>query len=228
MSSRLTKAARWTVTAIGSVLLLGLALNGWVIGATRNFIYDNPSRISVHDVAVLLGTSPYTHTGRRNLLFVNRIKAAAELYHAHLVRHILVSGANPGPAYNEPRKMYQALRQRGVPDAAITLDYAGFRTLDSVVRAHRIFGLQTFVIISQRFHEYRALFLARHKGLDAVGYTWPGEDRRQAIRTEAREYLARIKAVLDLYVLHTQPRFLGRPHSIDLDPNSPQGYISRG
>jgi SanA protein len=227
MVDRLKRPARWLVTALGTVLLLGLAANAWVVGTTRDLIYADPARIPVHDVALLLGTSPYTHTGKHNLLFVNRIKAAAELYHKRLVRHILVSGANPSKAYNEPQKMYQALRRRGVPESAITLDYAGFRTLDSIVRAHRVFGLRTFVIVSQQYHEYRALFLARHEGLEALGYTWHKESARQALRTEAREYLARIKAVLDLYVLHTRPRFLGQPQSIDFGPGSAQGYLAR-
>lgn len=218
--------ARWTVTAAGSLLLLGIAANAWVLSSTRDRIYNDPARIPVHDFAVVLGTSPYTHTGQPNTLFSNRIKAAAQLYHDKRVRHILVSGANPSTAYNEPRKMYQALRHRRVPDSALTLDFAGFRTLDSIVRAERIFRLPSFVIVSQRYHEYRALFLARHKGIEAIGYTWPAEDRRQRLRTEAREYLARIKAVLDLYVLHTRPHFLGPRRPIDLAPQAASGYIA--
>ncbi|MGB7755735.1 MAG: ElyC/SanA/YdcF family protein [Salinisphaera sp.] len=224
--SRLGSVLRWTITALGSLLLLGIAANAWVLGSTRDRIYDDTARLPIYDFALVLGTSPYTHTGNPNALFSNRMKAAARLYHEGRVRHLLVSGANPSRAYNEPRKMYQALRRRGVPDSAITLDYAGFRTLDSIVRAERIFGLRAFVIVSQRYHEYRALFLAQHEGIEAVGYTWPAEDRRQPLRTEAREYLARIKAVLDLYVLHTRPRFLGPRRPIDLGPSSAQGYIA--
>ncbi|WP_423823227.1 ElyC/SanA/YdcF family protein [Salinisphaera sp. SPP-AMP-43] len=217
---------RWAAAILGTLLLLGIAANAWVLGSTRDLIFDDTARMPVYDFAVVLGTSPYTHTGNPNALFTNRIKAAARLYHRGRVRHILVSGANPSQAYNEPRKMYQALRRHEVPDAAITLDYAGFRTLDSIVRAERIFDLQAFVIVSQRYHEYRALFLARHEGIEAIGYTWPGEDRRQPLRTEAREYLARIKAVLDLYILDTRPRFLGPQRPIDLKPALPRGYIA--
>lgn len=200
---------RWLVSLVSGVLILGMAANIWVWSSTRSLVFDDLAYLPVHDVGVVLGTSPFTHTGRRNILFMHRIKAAAQLYHAGKIRHVLVSGANPSMAYNEPRKMYQALRQEGVPDAAITLDFAGFRTLDSIVRARRIFGLESFVIISQRYHDYRALFLAQHDGIQAVGYVWPGEDRRQALRTELREYLARIKAVLDLYVLRTTPLVMG-------------------
>lgn len=218
---------RWLLTTVGCLLIAALLANVWVVTSTRDAIYDDPQQLSVHDVGVVLGTSPYTHTGNPNALFSNRIKAAAQLYRDGKVRHLLVSGANPGRSYNEPQKMYQALRRRGVPDSAITLDYAGFRTLDSIVRADKVFELQSFVIVSQRFHDYRALFLAQHNGLDAVAYIWPGEDRRQPLRTEAREYLARVKAVLDLFVLHTVPRFLGPKRPIDLLPPQPGDYLIR-
>lgn len=224
---RLARWLRWAVTLTGTLWLVGIALNAWILGSTRGLIYDRAADMPIYDYAVVLGTSPYTRDGHHNLLFSDRIKAAARLYHAHRVRHILVSGANPSKAYNEPRKMYQALRRQGVPEDAISLDFAGFRTLDSIVRARRIFGLHSFVIVSQRYHEYRALFLARYSGVSAVGYAWPGEDRRQPLRIELREYFARIKAVLDLFVLHTGPRFLGPKRPIDLHPHSAKGYLAR-
>lgn len=210
------RLVRGALTALGCTLLAMLAINGWVVGTTRDRLIDDIDRLAAHDVGVVLGTSPYTRSGNRNLLFQHRMLAAAELYATGRVRHLLVSGANPDRTYNEPRKMYQALRRLGVPDAAITLDFAGFRTLDSMLRAKRIFGLDRFVVISQRFHAYRALFIARHQGLDAVAYIRSEEDRRQPLRTEAREYLARIKAVADLFVLFTRPRFYGVPRPIDL------------
>jgi len=217
----LAALSRWALTGIGSVLIAVLAANAWVVTATRDLIVDDIDRLGVHDIAVVLGTSPYTRYGNRNLLFTHRMMAAAELYAAGRVRHILVSGANPDRTYNEPRKMYQALRRLGVPDSAITLDFAGFRTLDSIVRAQRIFELRRFVVISQRYHDYRALFIARHYGLDAVAYIRPQEDRRQPLRAEAREYLARFKAVIDLFVLAKKPRFLGPERPIEMPELQP-------
>lgn len=213
--------ARWALTGVGCLLLAVLVANAWVVTSTRDLIVDDIERLGVHDVAVVLGTSPYTRYGNRNLLFTHRMKAAAELYAAGRVRHILVSGANPDRSYNEPRKMYQALRRLGVPDRAITLDFAGFRTLDSMVRAKRIFGLSRFVVVSQRYHDYRALFIARHYGIDAMAYTRPQEDRRQPLRAEAREYFARFKAVVDLFVLSKRPRYLGPAHPIEMTPDGP-------
>ncbi len=210
--------AKGALSIFGVCLLSMVAANAWVISATRGRIYDDLSRLNTRDVGVVLGTSPYTRYGNSNMLFTHRMRAAAELYAAGKVRHLLVSGANPSANYNEPREMYQALRQLGVPDSAITLDYAGFRTLDSIVRANQVFGLERFVIVTQRYHNYRALFIAGHYGIDAVAYVRAEEDRRQALRTEGREYLARVKAVADLFVLATQPRFPGPPRPLEFDP----------
>ncbi|WP_353250170.1 ElyC/SanA/YdcF family protein [Salinisphaera sp. T31B1] len=227
VSARVAAVMRVGLTVVGCLLIASMAANAWVVSATRGLIYDDISRLGVHDVGVVLGTSPYTRYGNQNLLFTHRMMAAAELYAAGRVRHLLVSGSNPDRTYNEPRKMYQALRRLGVPDAAITLDFAGFRTLDSIVRANRIFGLESYIVVSQRYHDYRALFIADHYGIDAVAYIRPEEDRRQPLRTEAREYLARVKAVVDLFLLSTRPRFLGPQRPIDIEPVAPFDFLVR-
>ncbi|WP_353176774.1 ElyC/SanA/YdcF family protein [Salinisphaera sp. T5B8] len=224
VARRIVKLA---LSATGCVLLLITAANAWVVSATRELIVDDMGRLGVHDVGVVLGTSPFTRYGNRNLLFTHRMMAAAELYAAGHVRHLLLSGANPDRTYNEPRKMYQALRRLGVPDHALTFDFAGFRTLDSVVRAQRVFGLDRFVIISQRYHDYRALFIARYNGAEAVAYIRPQEDRRQPLRAETREYLARFKAVIDLFLLSKGPRFLGPQRRIVIEPATTYGFFVR-
>jgi SanA protein len=222
-----TRAARIALTAAGCVLLVVMAANTWVVSVTRDFIVDDMTRLGVYDVGVVLGTSPYTRYGNQNLLFTHRMMTAAELYRAGRVRHLLISGANPDRTYNEPRKMYQALRRLGVPDTALTMDFAGFRTLDSIVRAQQVFGLDRFVVISQRYHAYRALFIARYNGVDALAYIRPQEDRRQPLRAEAREYLARFKAVVDLFLLSTRPRFLGPQRPIRIEPVPPFDFLVR-
>src|SRR5699024_8703022 len=97
-------------------------------------------------------------------------------------------------------------------------DFAGFRTLDSVVRAKAVFGQTRFTIISQRYHDYRAVFIARHKGIKATAYAAQPVALQALIPVITREYLARVKAVLDLFVLHTQPHFLGPPVSLQPEP----------
>lgn len=205
------------LTLLGVAVIFVVGANAWVVGSSRAYVFDDIQALPNNDVGLVLGTSPYTRQGNHNLLFKYRIQAAATLYKAGKVRHLLLSGANPDKTYNEPRKMYQALRKAGVPDSAMTMDFAGLRTLDSMVRAGQVFGLTRFTIISQRFHDYRAVFIARHEGLDAVAYNSPREDARQNLRTEAREFGARAKAVVDLFVIFKQPRFLGQRRDIKID-----------
>lgn len=194
-----------------------MGINAWLIGTTKARIFDHIDRVDKYNVALVLGTSPYTSSGAPNLLFRHRMLAATELYAAGRVRRILVSGANPG-YYNEPQEMYQALRKLGVPHKAITLDFAGYRTFDSIVRSKRVFGLDHYILVSQRYHDYRALFIAQHKGIDAVAYVRPEEDLKQPFLTELREYFARVEAVLDLFVWQASPRYLGPPVSIESTP----------
>ncbi len=158
-----------------------------------------------------MGTAKYLPTGGINPYFQNRVQAAAALYHAGKVRHLILSGSNQTTAYDEPTEMRKCLRSLGVPDAAMTSDYAGRRTLDSVVRARDIFGQTRVTIISNEFHVYRALFLCDRFGLTAIAYGAPDLPWPLSMRTRLREYGARCKAVLDVYVLGTQPRFRGAP-----------------
>jgi len=213
---RLYRLARSMVTGVGLLLLSMLAMNAWLISTTQTRIHDHIDRLADYDVALVLGTSPYTHSGAPNLLFKHRMLAAARLYADGKVNHLLVSGANPG-YYNEPQEMYQALRRLGVPHAAMTLDFAGYSTFDSIVRSRRIFGLDRYIVVSQRYHDYRALFIAAQSGIDASAYVLPQEDLRQSFLPELREYFARVKAVLDLYAWQARPRYLGPRVPMTLD-----------
>lgn len=152
--------------------------------------------------------------GRHNLYFLRRIEAAASLYHAGKADHILVSGDNHRPGYNEPEDMKQALIQKGVPPNRIICDYAGFSTLDSIVRANRIFGQQHFTVVSQAFHNRRAIFIGRFFGLDITGFNADDIPRSLSVKTLLREELARVKTLLDLWVLKRKPRYLGTPIQI--------------
>ncbi len=191
-----------------------------VVRAADPYVFVTATDLPPNDVGLVLGTSTYTRGGGMNPLFAYRMDAAAILYRAGKIKHLLVSGANPDETYNEPRKMYQALIGSGVPPEAITMDFAGFRTLDSVVRAREVFGLSQYTVISQRFHCYRAVYIARRKGADVVAYATPEITRHLPLRTRAREFLARLQAVLDVRVFDTQPRHLGERVELQIAPTS--------
>lgn len=180
-------------------------------------MYFDAASTPERDVALVLGTSPTTN-GRKNLFFVARMEAASELYRLGKVRHIIVSGDNRRAEYDEPTAMREALIASGVPDAAITRDYAGFRTLDSVVRARDVFGQSRVTIVSQEFHDARAIFIAQDHGIDAIGLAASDVAGARGFVVRARETLARTLAVLDTKVLGTRPHFPGPPELISLGP----------
>ncbi|WP_148612253.1 SanA/YdcF family protein [Aeromonas sobria] len=203
------------------VLLLALiasllAYSEWIVSDARHYTYDQVEQVPYNRVAVVLGTSKYLSGGGPNHYFKYRIKAAAELYNDAKVDFIIVSGDNATVQYNEPRQMRRALIKAGIPAAAIYMDFAGFRTLDSVVRAKEVFGQDRFTVVSQGFHNERAIFIARHFGIDAVGFNAEDPSAYQGIRTRVREVFARLMGLLDLYVLDKGPKFLGEPVPIGL------------
>lgn len=158
--------------------------------------------------AVVLGCSRTVRGGLGNLYYQRRIRAAADLFASGKVRAVLVSGDNHVKSYNEPTDMKGDLVACGVPADKIVCDYAGFRTLDSVIRARKVFGLVDFVVVSQPFHVRRAVFLARGFGINAVGYEAEDVPGRYSVKTCLREQLAKIAALVDV-VIRRQPKFLG-------------------
>ncbi|WP_312902641.1 SanA/YdcF family protein [Chryseobacterium taichungense] len=158
--------------------------------------------------ALLLGTSKTLNNGFPNAYFYNRIYAAVELYKSGKIQYIIVSGDNSRKDYNEPEDMQFALMERGIPKNRIFLDFAGFRTLDSVVRAKEIFGQKKIIIVSQKFHNERAIFLARQNGMEAFGYNALDVNQYAGFKTNMREYLAKAKAYWDL-IFGVEPKFGG-------------------
>lgn len=196
-------------------LLLGVAFgfgwNGYVSHSTKKSIFTEAHTLPKRNVGVLLGTSKYVKKGKYNLYYTHRIKAAAELFALGRINYVLVSGDNATLQYNEPTTMKKDLVAAGIPEDKIVLDYAGFRTLDSMVRSKEVFGQNEVVVISQKFHVERALFIAHAKGIKAIGYCADDVDALYGLRTRTREYFARIKVFIDLYITRQQPKFLGDP-----------------
>ncbi|MBS1507886.1 MAG: YdcF family protein [Bacteroidetes bacterium] len=197
-------------------LLFVVISNWWVIRSTQGKVVTDISSFNGPNVALVLGTSNKLRNGSTNPYFENRIKAAAELYHEGKVAHFILSGDNRSIYYNEPMDMKKALIVLGVPDSTITLDYAGLRTLDSIVRSKEIFGQNKITIITQPFHSYRALFISQFYEIEAVAVVAQEPNTDAAINIYFREYFARTKAVLDLYILKTAPRHLGEKEPLSI------------
>ena len=171
-------------------------------------IFEKTENVPVYETALLMGAAEYTRSGRANLYFHNRIDAALELYRTGRVKQIIISGDNSRKNYNEPADMKKALIAGGIPAEALTLDYAGFRTLDSVARAKNLFGKDKILIITQKYHAFRALYLAEKYNIEAAAFAAADVNYR-AVKTKNhfREKLARVKAVLDINVFKTKPKF---------------------
>ncbi|HLW29880.1 MAG TPA: ElyC/SanA/YdcF family protein [Brumimicrobium sp.] len=199
------------------ILLLVILIVPFIFAFTSNAIVENSAKnktfndlenISSNKVGMVLGTAKYRTQGGINLYFKYRIEAVVELYKSGKIDFILVSGDNSTKYYNEPGEFKKELIKNGIPDEKIFLDYAGFRTLDSVVRAKKVFGQHSITIISQKFHNERAVYLAKNKGINAIGYNAKDVSRNYGFKTQIREYFARSKAILDV-LFGVDPKFLG-------------------
>lgn len=176
-----------------------LLCNVWVVFSTRSRSYLLIDSLPSRQVALVLGTSKMTSEGEENLYFKYRMEAAARLFNEGKVKSLILSGNNDSRYYNEPLDMQRAMLRLGVPKTAIQLDFAGYRTFDSIIRCKNLFKEDNITIISQDFHNARALFIAQNEGLNAISFAAQDVPTGYSVRTLIREYLARPKAVLDVY-----------------------------
>lgn len=189
------------------VLLLILS-NQIIQHSTSKYLFDSVYDIPYNHTALVLGTSPFVRSGGKNPYFSNRMEAAASLYHNNKVSYLLVSGDNRTKYYNEPEQMQRALTELGVPSTAIIMDNAGLRTYDSVIRAKDVFGRDSITIVSQKFHNQRAVFIARQKGIAAQAYNAHDVSYSRRDRTQFREWFAKAMVFWDL-LINKKPKHTG-------------------
>ncbi len=194
------------IIGIISVLLF----DQYVTSKNTQKLFSSIQDIPSNKVGLLLGTTKILANGRENLYYRYRINAAAKLYKSGKIKYILASGDNRKVGYDEPTQMKEDLIKAGVPANRIYLDYAGFRTLDSVVRAKKVFGLNAFTVISQDWHNERALLIADFQDINAVGFNAKDVSKKYGWKVLLREKLARVKVVLDV-AIGKKPKFLGEP-----------------
>ena len=207
------------LAAFAAMGILATVLNDLAI--TRNAsarLYHLVDETPECRVGLLLGTSKFAE-GNVNRYYRARIEAASELFHAGRIRAILVSGDASTRYYDETTTMQRDLIELGVPEDYIMLDYAGVRTLDSVFRAKKVFGLDRVIVVSQQFHCERALYLADAVDLEATGFCAEDAPDSHSLMMRGRETLARLMAFADLNIFDTQPR--------SLDPGERARQVSR-
>jgi SanA protein len=209
------KAIFRSIFSFKSVKILSICLviiafwsNFSIYYESKNFLFSNAKKLPTTKAALLLGTSKKLKNGNDNLYFNYRIDACVQLYHSGKVSYILISGDNGSKEYNEPLDMKNELISRGIPSEKITLDYAGFDTYDSVLRAKMIFGQDEFIVVSQKFHNQRAVYIARRNGIHAYGYNARDVKKMNGLKTKIREFFACVKAYVEVKV-NVKPTYLG-------------------
>lgn len=207
--SKLLKIFKWAIVALPILVFVSIFFaNKAVVTVSEGKTYDNVNEVPYNKTGLLLGTSKYLSDGRNNAYYVNRITATFDLYTHHKIDFLVISGDNGTKSYNEPEEMKNDLVKLGVPDSVIYLDYAGFRTYDSVIRMNKIFGQNAFTIISQQFHNERAIYIANHFGLNAIGFNAKDVNKYFGFKTQVREQFARVKMFIDVATAK-KPKFLG-------------------
>jgi len=194
-----------------SVLLVVFSIllaNYQVNKSTEDALYDSVDTIPYNKVGLVLGTTKYLQNGYVNLYYSYRINATIALYNAGKISDVLVSGDNGSKLYDEPTAFKEDLIKGGIPENHIYLDYAGFRTLDSMVRAKKVFGQTSITVISQKFHNQRAVFISNSIGVNAVGFNAKNVSSSYGFKTNMREKLARVKVFVDI-IFRVSPKFLG-------------------
>jgi SanA protein len=198
------------------IIIFAIIILFWIIlgsdfltsSSSEKYIYDSIESLPENKVGLVLGTSKYVADGRRNLFYYHRIQAAKQLYDSRKIEYILVSGDNSTQQYNETDTMRDDLVDLWIPEEKIYGDYAGFRTLDSVIRAREIFGQDSYTIVTQKFHLQRALFIAKSEGIEAIWFIARDVPVRLAPRVWLRERLARVKMMVDI-LFWVGPKFRG-------------------
>ena len=201
---KVVKKILWTTCVMAFVCIaLMLICNQIVVNNAKGKVFSDIDSIRYNKVGLLLGTTPQARFDRiTNYFFIYRIDAAEEMYKAGKIKKILISGdENSLDGINEPECMKDSLVARGIPASAIILDGKGYRTINSVINANKEFGLRSFTIISQEFHNERAIYQAEHLGLDVENlqaYNAQMPKSRRAFLTTIREFFARVKMFIDL------------------------------
>ena len=191
------------------IILLLLTSLPFIVFANESSIYLDIKKVPSKKAALVLRTAKYIAKGKQNYFYTYRIKAAVKLWKAKKIDAIVVSG-DKSTYYDEVTSMYKDLIKAGVPALNITRDFAGFRTFDSIVRAKEVFALDDYIIVSQKFHLKRALYIAHEKGQKAIGFAAKDiKGTKAAKKMQDREKLAQIKAFLDINILNTKPKVLG-------------------
>ncbi len=208
MKKTVTSTSIVIAAVLAAVSAAAVGINIAMVRHSARYIAASPRECRHAQAAVLLGAGVYSNK-RVSAVAYDRIVTAAELYNAGKVQKILITGDHGTPYYDEVNTILHWLRKFNIPESDIFTDHAGFSTYESIVRARRVFEVESAVLVTQEFHLPRALYIAAGQGIKVQGYR---ADRQKYIyikRYTAREYFARVKDFLNVHLFRPTPRFLG-------------------
>ena len=201
----------WLVACVFMLTSIIFVIDRGIAYYVKSDVYSDINTIPYRPYGLILGTSKYTIKGTPNQFYQQRMLAANSLFNAQKIDYLLLSGDNRTLQYNEPRTMRRDLRKMGISEQFLFPDYAGFRTLDSIIRAKEVFQAEPMTIVTQRFHCERALFIAKYHHINAICFA--ADSPSLFSRTRVREALARVLMLWEL-LIEKQPHFLGNPEPL--------------
>ncbi|HSI44525.1 MAG TPA: ElyC/SanA/YdcF family protein [Methylotenera sp.] len=191
------------------IAMMAIIYANLVVTSHKKSTYSELIKLPKETACLVLGTSKFLSNGNLNLFYQYRMDATVEAFTAGKCSKIVVSGDNRRNDYNEPEQMKQSLITMHVPSEVIFCDYAGARTLDSVLRFKHVFGQASGIVISQEFHNERAIYIGKNNGINLTGFNAKEVDAYNGFRTKFREVFSRVRAVADVQILHSKARHYG-------------------
>lgn len=192
--------------SLGIILLF--FINFFVVETTKSQILDGAKRTSIKDADAILVLGAGIWIDKPSPMLEDRLLEAINLYEQNVAPKIIMSGDHARVEYDEVNSMKSFAIEKGIPSEAIFMDHAGFSSYESIYRAKEIFGVKKIIIVTQKYHLYRALYIANQLGIEAYGV--PSNPRNYIGQTkrEIREFLARNKDVFQC-ILKPKPTYLG-------------------
>lgn len=187
---------------IAAVVLFIILSNIWIVNSSDGKIHTSISDLPKVDTVIVFGTSQYKLGGGANPFFDARIKAAANLYHSKKASTLILSGSRDKSYYNEPKAMRASLMKLNVPAQAILMDTLGIRSFDTILRGKNVYKVNSTIFVTQEYHAHRVLFIAERFGIKALCFAAEFPESNFSNKVVIREFLARPKAIMDLYLTY--------------------------
>lgn len=191
---------------LGFTVLVVFGLHFYLQQNTSAYLYDEIDTVPAQNTVIVLGASVHSD-GRLSPILKDRVDTALQLYRQKKVSQFLLSGDHKTDDYDEVNAMSNYLQARGVPKQKILLDHAGFDTYDSMYRSQAVFGIDRAIVVTQKFHLPRTIFIARNLGLEYTGFEAASRSFHVGNRVLGREKIANFKAVWEI-ILKSEPTTL--------------------